>query len=226
MNVKAAFELIGEARVGAGRAASRRLRRAGRVPAIVYGGGEAPAAVTLDHNKLSQQMSREAFYTSILRLQVGSQTQQVVVKDVQRHPVRPDIMHLDLQRVREDEEITITVPVHFVGGERSKGVKEQGGVVEHMLTDVDVICLPRYLPEFLEVDVSGMELNDILHLSDIKLPEGVALVALHHGQDHPVVAINPPRREEQDAPADGAAAGDVPASSQSEAAKGDGDKKK
>jgi large subunit ribosomal protein L25 len=222
---KAAFELNGEARPLAGRTNSRRLRKAGIVPAIVYGGGEAPASVQLDHNKLSQQMNREAFYTSILKLNISGQTQQVVVKAVQRHPVRPQIMHLDFQRVREDEAITLNVPIHFLGEATAKGVKDQGGVVDRLLTDVEVTCLPRHLPEYLECDVSNLELNQILHLSDIPLPEGVALVALQHHQDHPVVAINPPRREEEETvveAAPGIAAGEVPATAQVDPAKAEG----
>ena len=194
------FEIKGEPREGAGRTLSRRLRRLGRVPAVVYGGGQTPRSISLDHNTLIHQMDREAFYTSILTITVGSDEQPVVVKAVQRHPARPQIMHLDFQRVVEDEEITLNVPIHFLGEAAAKGVKEQGGVVEHIMTDVEISCLPRYLPSFLELDVSNLELNDIYHLSDIQLPEGVFSVALRHGQDLPVVAINPPRREEEDTP--------------------------
>jgi large subunit ribosomal protein L25 len=157
-------------------------------------------------------MHREAFYTSILSIKVGSETQAVVVKAVQRHPAKPLIMHLDLQRVVEDEEISLNVPIHFLGETIAKGVKEQGGVVEHILTDVEISCLPRHLPEYLELDVTNLELNHIYHLSDIKLPEGVSSVALRHGQDLPVVAINPPRREEEEAPA--AEPGAVPAAAE------------
>jgi large subunit ribosomal protein L25 len=203
-----------------GRTDSRRLRKAGKVPAVMYGGGEAPQSIVLDHNALARQMSREAFFTSIVTLKLGTKDQQVVVKDVQRHPVRPLIMHLDLQRVLEDQEITLSVPIHFINETTAKGVKEQGGVVDHLMTDVEVTCLPRYLPEYLEIDVATMELNQILHLSDIKLPEGVSLVALAHGQDHPVVAINPPRREEEEAAAGAeVAAGEVPATAQAEPTK-------
>jgi large subunit ribosomal protein L25 len=213
--VKTAFELAGEPRPQLGRTDSRRLRRAGKVPAIMYGGGEAPEALTLDHNSLSHQMDREAFYTSILTLKIGSKSQQVVVKGVERHPARPIIMHLDFQRVREDVEITLTVRIHFTGEAEAKGVKEQGGVVDHLLTDVEVRCLPRYLPEYLTLDVTALELNQIYHLSDIKLPEGVTLPALVGGQDHPVVAINLPRAEEVDVPAETATpAGEVPATAQ------------
>jgi large subunit ribosomal protein L25 len=216
--VKTAFELAGEARASIGRTSSRRLRKAGKVPAIMYGGGEAPEAVVLDHNSLSHQMAVEAFYTSILTLKVGTKSQQVVVKDVQRHPARPIVMHLDFQRVREDQEITLSVPVHFLNEAEAKGVKDQGGVVEHLLSEVEVRCLPRYLPEYLEIDVTALELNQLYHLSDIKLPEGVTLVALAHGQDHPLVAVNPPRQEEIDAPPETTevAAGEVPATAQAE----------
>ena len=218
--MKTAFELAGEPRASLGRTESRRLRRVGKVPAIVYGGGEAPESVVLDHNSLFHQMAREAFYTSILTVKIGSKSQQVVVKEVQRHPARPIIMHLDFQRVREDQEITLNVPIHFLNEEHAKGVKEQGGVVEHILSDVEVRCLPRHLPEYLELDVTNLELNQIYHLSDIKLPEGVELVQLAHGHDEPVVAVNPPRQEEIDIPVAAAEtpAGEVPALAQAEPA--------
>src|SRR5690606_39004415 len=160
-----------EPRASVGRTDARRLRRAGKVPAVLYGGGEAPDSVVLDHNSLSHQMAREAFYTSILTVKYGSKTQQVVVKDVQRHPARPIIMHLDFLRIREDQEITLNVPVHVLNAATAKGVKEQGGVVEHLVSDVEVRCLPRYLPEYLELDIADLELNQIYHLSNIKLPE-------------------------------------------------------
>jgi len=218
--VKAVFELAGEPRPQLGRTDSRRLRKAGKVPAIMYGGGEAPEALVLDHNALKNQMGREAFYTSILTLKIGAKEQQVVVKEVERHPAKPLIMHLDFQRVREDVEITITVRIHFTGEAEAKGVKDQGGVVEHLMTDVEVRCLPRYLPEYLSLDVTALELNQIYHLSDIKLPEGVTLVALAGGHDHPVVAINLPRAEEVDVAAETATpAGEVPATAQVDPAK-------
>ena len=144
----------------------------------------------------------------------------IVVKGVERHPARPLIMHLDFQRVREDVELTLTVPIHFLGEIEAKGVKDQGGVVDHLLTDVEVRCLPRYLPEYLELDVTNLELNQLYHLSDIKLPEGVTLVALAGGHDHPVVAVNPPRAEEIDVPVETETpAGEVPATAQAEPGK-------
>jgi large subunit ribosomal protein L25 len=193
------FEIDAQAREGSGRADTRKLRRTGRVPAIVYGGGETPSAVTLDGNSLFHQMELEAFYTSILNLKFGSRTQPVVVKEVQRHPARTSVIHVDFQRVVADEEITLTVPIHFTGEAAAIGVKEQGGVIEHALTDVEISCLPAQLPEYLELDVSGLQLNEILHLSDIKYPEGVSSTQLAHGHDSPVVAIHPPRREEAEA---------------------------
>jgi large subunit ribosomal protein L25 len=216
---KVTFELAGEPRPQIGRTDSRRLRKAGKVPAILYGGGEAPETLALDHNTLSHQMAREAFYTSILTLKVGSKSQQVIVKDVERHPVKPLIMHLDFQRVREDVEITLTVRIHFTGEAEAKGVKDQGGVVDHLMTDVEIRCLPKHLPEYLTLDVAALELNQLYKLSDIKLPEGVTLVALAGGLDHPVVAVNPPRAEEIDVPVEAATApGEVPATAQAEPA--------
>ena len=191
------FEIAAEPRNGSGRAESRRLRRVGRVPAIVYGGGENPSTITLDHDKIVHQMKNESFYTSILTIRVGSKQQPVVVKEVQRHPSRPQIMHIDFQRIVADEEITLDIPIHFINESIAVGVKEQGGVVEHLMSNAEVECLPKDLPEYLEVDVAGVALNQILHMSDIKLPSGVSLVALEHGADHPIFTISPPRREEE-----------------------------
>jgi large subunit ribosomal protein L25 len=190
------FEINAETRAGKGRSDSRKLRRLGRVPAVVYGGGQEPRAITLDRNSLTLQLDLESFYTSILNLKFGDKSQPVVVKEVQRHPAKSTPMHLDFQRVVEDEEITLNVPIHFIGEEVAVGVKQQGGVIEHIITDVEISCLPANLPEFLELDVTSLELNDILHLSDIRYPEGVESTQLAHGHDSPVVAIHPPRREE------------------------------
>jgi len=230
VNVKTVFELNVEPRPQIGRTGSRRLRKAGKVPAILYGGGEAPESMLVDHNTLAHEMAREAFFTSILTLKIGTKSQQVVVKDAQRHPVKPLIMHIDFQRIREDQEITLSVPVHFLNEANAKGVKDQGGVVDHLQTEVEVVCLPRYLPEYLEIDVTELALNQIYHLSDIKLPEGVALVALKHGDNRPLVAVNPPREEEVDVVVEAAEvpAGEVPATAQAapEAAEGGEEKEK
>lgn len=190
------FQIQSEARDERGRSDNRRLRRLGKVPAVVYGGGKDARSIVIDHNALLRQMSQEAFYTSILTVKIGDEAHAVVVKDVQRHPAKPQIMHLDFQRIVEDEELTLSVPLHFIGEEVAKGVKEQGGVIEHLATDVEVSCLPRDLPEYIEVDVTQMEMGQMLHFSDLKLPPGVTVVALAHNQDHPVVTISQPRREE------------------------------
>lgn len=190
------FEINAEVREGKGRSESRKLRQIGRVPAIVYGGGQEPRPITLDRNSLTIQMGLESFYTSILNLQIDKKLQPVVVKEVQRHPAKSHVMHLDFQRVVEDEEITLNVPIHFIGEEAAIGVKQQGGVIEHIITDVEISCLPAKLPEYLEIDVSALELNQIMHLSDIRYPDGVESTQLAHGHDSPVVAIHPPRREE------------------------------
>jgi large subunit ribosomal protein L25 len=205
------FEIQAEARAEQGRAQSRKLRRLGRVPAIIYGGGKEPSTITLDGNKLNQQMELESFYTSILNLKIGSgsEAQPVVVKEVQRHPARSTVMHLDFQRIVADQEITMTIPLHFVGEADAPGVKEQGGVVEHSMTEVEITCLPANLPAFIEVSVAHLALNEILHLSEIKYPEGVRSTQLAHGHDLPVAAVHPPRREEVEAvvaPVEGAEA--------------------
>lgn len=210
------FELQAEARGAKGRTSNRRLRNQGKVPAVVYGGGQEAIAITVDQNALLREMSNAAFYTSILKVKIGSETQSVVVKDVQRHPSKPQVVHLDFQRILADQEITLHVPIRFVGEDASKAVKEQGALIEHLATDLEVRCLPRHLPEFIEVDVSQLELNQIVHMSDLKLPEGVSLVALEQQQDLPLVTVSPPRIQEEEEVAAEEAEGE--ASSEGEAA--------
>ena len=196
MSTKFALDIEDRPDLGTGN--SRRLRRRGKVPAVIYGGGRRPRAVALDHEKLLHEMQREAFHTSILTLNLGEVSQAVVVKDVQHHPSRRQVLHLDFQRIREDEKITLNVPIHYLGQDVAVGVKEQGGEIAVLLTDVEVSCLPKDLPEYIEVDISSLELNQRLHLTDLAVPEGVELPALAHEQDPSIVAINPPRREEED----------------------------
>ena len=225
------FELDVEVRDTRGTSATRRLRRLGKVPAILYGGGKDPQSLMLEKDRLHLQMEQEAFYTSILTLNLDGQSQAVIVKDVQRHPAKRLVLHLDFQRILADEKITLNVPIHLLGQEEAIGVREQGGEVAHLTTDVEVSCLPKDLPEYLEVDISDLELNQLLHLSDIKVPEGVELTALAHDQDPAVVSINPPRREEEDEVLaaedeleEGAelAAGEAPADGDAPAESGDG----
>ena len=178
------FELVAELRDDQGKGASRRLRRQGKVPAILYGGGRPPRALALDHDKVLQQLDREAFYSSILTIKVGDKSQAAILKDVQRHPAKRHVLHMDMQRIVETEKIRMHVPLHFVGDQVAPGVKLGGGSVSKLMTDVEVSCLPRDLPEYLEVDISQMQLDEMLYLSDIRLPEGVEILELQHGEEH------------------------------------------
>ena len=210
--MKTSFDLVADPRDGVqGKGASRRLRRSGKVPAILYGGNAQPRQLILDHQNLLTLLVNERFYSSILSLSVNGEKQAAILKDVQRHPAKNQVLHLDLQRVLENEPVRMRIPLHFKGASVSPGVKTQGGVVSHLLNDVEVLCLPKYLPEYLEVDMSEMQMNDIKRLSDVPLPEGVAIVALSHGRDEAVVSIHHPRAEEAEAPAVEAAAAAAPA---------------
>ncbi len=186
------FDLIAEFRDDQGKGASRRLRRDGKVPAVLYGGGRAPRALAFNHNQVLKQSEHEAFYSTVLNIQVGDKSQAAILKDLQRHPARRQIMHIDLQRVVADQEIRMHVPIHFRGEDVAPGVKQNGGTVSHLMSDVEVVCLPRNLPEYLEVDVSAMDVDDMLYMSDIRLPEGVAIPELAQGpeHDHAIVAIH------------------------------------
>src|SRR6202453_1949128 len=207
--MKTSFELTAEFRETQGKGASRRLRHEGKVPAILYGGHSDARALTLSHQKLALMLENERFYSTILSLKVGDQTQAAILKDVQRHPFKNEIVHIDFQRVEENEKIRISIPLHFKGAAISPGVKSQGGLVSHMRNDVEVSCLPKDLPEFIEVDISGLSLNESIHLSQLKIPEGVTLVELAK-DDVAIVAIHSPRAEEPE-PTAAAAAGAAPA---------------
>jgi large subunit ribosomal protein L25 len=201
-----------------GKAFSRRLRNMGKVPAIMYGGGEEPVSITFDHNKLLQSLDQEAIYSHILTVDVAGKSQRAILRDLQRHPYKPTILHMDLLRVREDVAINVHVPLHFLNEDTCTGVKLDGGVASHNIVEVEVSCLPKDLPEFIEVDVAELKLNDSLHLSDIKVPGGVTLVELAQGEDHDhvVVSIHVKRAVEEEpvageevAEGDAAAEGDA-----------------
>jgi large subunit ribosomal protein L25 len=204
--MKTSFDLVADARDVQGKGASRRLRRAGKVPAILYGGHQEPKQIILDHQNLLSLLVNEKFFTTIISLKINGEQQAAIVKAVQRHPAKNQVLHMDLQRVLDNEPIRMTIPLHFKGASVAPGVKNQGGVVSHLLNEVEVSCLPKDLPEYLEVDLSNMEINQIRRLSDLQLPEGVQLVALAHGRDEAVVSIHHPRAEEADASAAAAAA--------------------
>ena len=179
------FEIIAQARTLQGSGASRRLRRAGKVPGIIYGGEAAPQAIEIDHNDLLLNLKKEAFHASILNIVLDGKKQQVLLRDTQRHAYKPLILHVDFQRVDATHELHIKVPLHFVNEETAPGVKLSGGLVNHIITEIDVHCLPKDLPSFIEVDLGALNVGDTIHLSEIKLPKGVKLV--QHGADDSVV---------------------------------------
>jgi len=204
--MKTSFDLVADERnAGQGKGASRRLRRSGKVPAILYGGKDQPKQLVLDHQNLLTLLVNEKFYSTILSLKINGKAQPAILKDVQRHPAKNQVLHMDLQRVLENEKIRMTIPLHFKGAAGSPGVKTQGGIVSHLLNDVEVLVLPKDLPEYLEVDMSAMNMNDMKRLSDIPLPPGVELVDLMHGRDEAVVSIHHARAEEAETPVAAAA---------------------
>jgi large subunit ribosomal protein L25 len=184
------FELNAEPRNDTGKGASRRLRRDGKVPAILYGGSQEPQALSLNHNQLLRNLEHEAFYSHILTVKIGGADTRAVLRDLQRHPSRPTILHVDLLRVSATEKLRLHVPLHFLGEDIAPGVKLGGGMVMHELIEVEVECLPQNLPEFIEVDVSGLHLGESLHLSDLKVPQGVTLVELARGEDHDLGVVS------------------------------------
>ncbi len=191
--MKESFVVNAEVRADMGKGASRRLRRTGKVPAILYGGKDQPQQLALNHHEMARHLETEAFYSHILTVQMGDKAQKAVVKDIQRHPSLPVLMHFDFQRVFDDVAIRMHVPLHFKGAEVAPGVKTDGGIVEHHMNEVEVECLPKDLPEFFEVDLSHLKLNEAVHLSSIKLPAGVTLIDLRHKNDRSMAAIHMPR---------------------------------
>ena len=179
------FEVIASARSVQGSGASRRLRRAGTVPGIVYGGEAAPVAIETDHNDLLLKLKKEAFHSSIINLIVDGKKEQVLLRDFQTHAYKPLVLHIDFQRVDATHELHIKVPLHFTNEEEGPGVKLGGGLVNHVTTELEVHCLAKDLPEFIEVDLGALKVGENIHASQIKLPAGVALVK--HGEDDPIV---------------------------------------
>ena len=217
------IEVVAESRNDQGKGASRRLRHAGKVPAIIYGGKGEPSNITLDQLKLLNIIGDERFYSSIITIKVDGNDQQAIVKDVQMHPAKNAVMHVDLQRVLADVAIRIHLPIHFLNQATCPGVKTEGGQVSHLKSDIEISCLPKDLPEALEVDMAGMHLNDTIFLKDIKVPPGVTIPELATGRDIPVVSIHAPRAEEPEpvaaeAAAAAPAAGAAPAAADAKAA--------
>ena len=184
--------LEAEIRTDKGKGASRRLRRLeNKVPAVIYGGDKEPQSIHLLHNKVVKALETESIYSSVFDLSVNGKIEHVILKDLQRHPYKPIILHMDLQRVTAKDVLVKMVPLHFINDNASQGVKD-GGMVNHTMMQVEIRCQAQYLPEFIPVDLSKMGLNDVLHLSDLKLPKGVhlALDPTVGGHDHPVVSIH------------------------------------
>ena len=171
--MSANFIVEAEVRTGSGTAASRRARRNGQVPVVVYGGGEDEQYLLVDHNKIYRQLNVEAFHSALVQLHVGDDLQRAILRDVQMHPYKQQVMHLDFQRVSRKDTITMTVPLHFVGEEDAPGVKVEAGIMTHGMNSIDVSCLGSDLPEYVEVDVSGLAMGESVHLGEVVLPEGV-----------------------------------------------------
>ena len=207
------FNIKATVRTDKGKGASRRLRHADKVPAILYGGKGEPVVLELDHNKVNNMADFEAFYSHILTLEFDGKKHQAILKDMQRHPYKPKLTHLDFQRVEKGHKLHTNLPLHFLNETTAKGVKEEGGVVVHHVNDVEITVLPKDLPEYLEVDIAELSIGDTIHLTDLKLPKGVELVELTKGDDHDqaVVSITAPRVEKEETEEDTVAPGDVPA---------------
>jgi large subunit ribosomal protein L25 len=182
------FDVAAEPRSDSGKGASRRLRRLGRLPAIVYGGHKEPEMISLLHNEVIRHLENESFYSSVLSLNVAGTNTAVVLKDLQRHPAKPFVLHMDFMRITQDDPIRMVVPLHFLNEDKSVGVKA-GGNASHNVTELEITCLPKDLPEFIELDLMEMDIGDIIHLSEIPMPAGVSL-AHAPDPDEPVVVMH------------------------------------
>jgi large subunit ribosomal protein L25 len=203
------FVLNAQLRTDLGKGASRRLRRNDSLmPGVVYGGNADPVSISIQHKDIHKASQNEAFYSHIISLVVDGKAEDVIIKDLQRHPAKDILLHADFLRISGDVKITVNVPLHFINEDTCVGVKMGGGSIQHSATEVEVSCLPKDLPEFIEVDMAEAELGAHLHLSDLKLPEGVTSVALSHGADHdlPVASVNAPKGGAKDDDGEEAAA--------------------
>ena len=209
------FELNAELRTDKGKGASRRLRRnADMIPAILYGAGQDPLSLTLAHKDIHKACQSEAFFSHIITINADGNSQQAIVKDLQRHPAKDRIMHADFLRIQMDQAITVEVPLHFLNEDSCLGVRQGGGNVSHNMTSIEISCLPGDLPEYIEVDIEEMDLGDAIHISGLKLADGLSIPSLQQGEDHDhvVVSVNAPKRTEG-LDEDAASAEDAPAQS-------------
>ena len=194
------FELNAELRKDKGKGASRRLRRnADMIPAILYGAGKDPLSLTLAHKDIHKACQNEAFFSRIITIIADGNSQQAIVKDLQRHPAKDRIMHADFLRIQMDQAITVEVPLHFLNEDSCLGVRQGGGNVSHNMTSIEISCLPGDLPEYIEVDIEELDLGDAIHISGLKLAEGLSIPSLQQGADHDhvVVSVNAPKRAEE-----------------------------
>ncbi|HEY5645377.1 MAG TPA: 50S ribosomal protein L25/general stress protein Ctc [Pseudomonadales bacterium] len=193
------FEIDAELRMDVGKGASRRLRRAGeKIPGIIYGADAPPQNLMISANELGKAMQNEAFFSHVLDIKLEGKVQQAVLRDVQRNPANDKVMHVDLLRVSADRAIEVNVPLHFVDEDKCKGVRLGGGMIAHAMTEVEVSCLPKDLPEYLEVHMAELDVGEIIHLSDLALPPGVTIIALTHDDDRAVVSVQAPRGGSED----------------------------
>lgn len=199
------FVLEAQPREDVGKGASRRLRHNEEIPAIIYGGQKAPLNITIQHKHILHAIENEAFFSQIITINVGKDSEKAIIKALQRHPAKPRVLHADFMRVSADQPITVRVPLHFLNRETCVGVKQSHGVVSQLLNELEVSCLPKDLPQFIEVDVAELDVGDALHISDLKLPEGVTSVDLAQGEsgDHGVVSVYAEREEEAEEDSDG-----------------------
>lgn len=206
-------EITAERRADQGKGASRRLRRAGKVPAVVYGAGQAAENIQFGHLKLSLAAKQDWFSSAILDLLVDGNRQKVLLRDLQKHPVKPQLLHLDFLRIDESKPVRVYVTIRFLNKEKSPAAKTSGVVISHTITEVEVSCLPKDLPEHIDLDLGELALGDVLHLSDLKLPAGVEIPELKLGKeyDHTIVSAQAVREEVEEAPAEAAAAEGAPA---------------
>ena len=203
--MSANFIVEAEVRTGSGTAASRRARRNGLVPVVVYGGGEDEQYLLVKHNVIMRQLEVESFHSALVQLHVGDDLQRAVLRDVQMHPFKQQVMHLDFQRVSRKDTITMTVPLHFIGEEDAPGVKTEAGIMTHNMTSVDVSCLGSDLPEYIEVNVSELGMGDSVHLGDVKLPDGVELASSVQESDLElaVASVLAPKKPQTEEPEEG-----------------------
>lgn len=220
------IELTAQLRTDMGKGASRRLRReADLVPAVMYGAGKDAVALSIAHKDLHRACENEAFFSQIITIKAGKEETQAIIKDLQRHPARDRILHADFYRVRMDQEITVEVPLHFLNEERCVGVRQHGGQISHNMTSLEISCLPGNLPEFIDVDVEQLDIGDTIHMSGIRLPEGVAITALQAAEvlDQIVVSVHERRLEEveEEVEAEAAEAGEAEAEGEAEGEESD-----